>query len=231
MRWLLTLVLPVAAAWPAVAQENEAEKLFRIMEQKVRTAKTLQLRCQLSITDAASKNWNINGTLTLGEGDKLRLEVDGRLFGEAVKFLSVSDGIKMKSVGDPNAPKEDKTEKSPKGIGACFRGALPHAGLFASSLNMDQRNDLAPERFKLSAFKFAGKEKIGAHDTQVIEFTVREKGAPEPLSMKIWLDAKTNLPVKLAMSGGKSDITDIIETYSEFTVDAKVGPRLFELPK
>ncbi len=97
---------------------------------------------------------------------------------------------------------------------------------------MDQRSKLAADHFVMSDFKLAGEEKIGERNTQVIQYTITAKGKnPNVLSMKVWLDAKTNLPVKLAMTGGSSDITDITETYSEFTIDAKVDAKLFELPK
>ncbi len=55
MRWLLTLALLALVAWPAAAQQNEAEKLFRSMEQKIRTVKTLQLRFDATITGADAK--------------------------------------------------------------------------------------------------------------------------------------------------------------------------------
>ncbi len=35
----------------------------------------------------------------------------------------------------------------------------------------------------------------------------------------------------LALTGGGSDITDIMESYSEFAIDAKVDAKSFELPK
>src|SRR5437016_4324735 len=119
MRWLLTLALLAVTAWPAAAQENDAEKLFREMEKKVRAARTLQLRFDASITGADAKKGNVKGTLILGEGDKLRAEAEGNLFGEESKFTQVSDGTDMKSFGytkAPGKPKEDKTaiEKPPK---------------------------------------------------------------------------------------------------------------------
>jgi outer membrane lipoprotein-sorting protein len=212
-------------------EENEAEKLFRGMEQKVRTAKTLQLRFELSITDADGKKGNAKGTLILGEGDKYRAEAEGKLFGEAViKFTSVSDGSSVKSFG-VSVPKEGKPEKSAKGAGASFRETLPREGFFLSTLEMDRRGGRAPDLCQMSDFKLAGKEKIGGRNTRVIQYTVTVtvKDYKDPLSMKMkmWLDAETNLPVKLAMTGAKSDltdVTDVTETYSEFTVNAKVRP-------
>ena len=63
----------------------------------------------------------------------------------------------------------------------------------------------------------------------MIQYTVTEKGGGTS-SVKMWLDAKTSLPVKLAMTGLQAGINDITETYSEFTIDAKVDAKLFKLP-
>ena len=49
--------------------------------------------------------------------------------------------------------------------------------------------------------------------------------------MRVWLDARTRLPVRLAVTGGRSDVRDVTETYGEFTVDAKVDAKSFEAPK
>jgi outer membrane lipoprotein-sorting protein len=227
MRWILTFSLAVAA-WPAVAEENEAEKFYRKMEQKVRAAKTLQIRFDLRITDALGKTGTVKGTLVLGEGDTFRTEAEGKLFGETVKFRSISDGATMKDFG---APTEDKTGKSARGVGAYFRGALPREGFFLSSLEMDRRADRAPDRFNVSDFKLAGEEKIGERNTQVIQYVVAIKGAKYPLLMKMWIDVETNLPAKLAITGGKSDWTEITETYGEFATNAKVDAKTFEFPK
>ena len=76
-----------------------------------------------------------------------------------------------------------------------------------------------------------GKEKVGERDTRVIQYTLTAKGGEDPLSVKLWLDAETNLPVKLAVTGGKSDWKDLTETYGEFTIEPKVDAKSFELPK
>ena len=86
MRWFMTFALLALVAWPAGAQENEGEKLFRSMEQKLRTAKTLQLRFESSVTIPPNTG-SVKGTLILGEGDKLRLELGGKPFG--VEFKSI----------------------------------------------------------------------------------------------------------------------------------------------
>src|SRR5438477_12894503 len=95
MRWSLTLGLVALMTGSVVAEENEAEKLFRSMEQQIRTAKTLQIHFDAIVTGADGKKGNVKGTLTLGEGDKLRVEAEGKLFSEESKFTLVSDGTDM----------------------------------------------------------------------------------------------------------------------------------------
>ena len=98
-------------------------------------------------------------------------------------------------------------------------------------LNTRRSGDLTPDAFELSDFKTAGTERIGGRNAHVIQYTLREKGVPDALSMKMWLDAETNLPAKLAITGGKSDWRGITETYGEFKLDAPVDAKRFELPK
>src|SRR4029077_7173891 len=100
-----------------------------------------------------------------------------------------------------------------------------------SLLNMDRRSKRAPGFYKVSDFKLAGEEKIAGRNTQVIQYTATARGKPPvALSMKVWLDAKTNLPVKLTMTCPDAEYSAITETYSEFTID-EVDAKLFELPK
>jgi outer membrane lipoprotein-sorting protein len=230
MRWLPALPLLAAAAWPAAAQDNEAEKLFRAMEQKVRSARTVRLRFDLSMAGALGTKGNVKGTLLLGEGDKYRVEMDGTVFGQAVRGTEVSDGTRT-AYRDAADPKRDSTEESAKAAGAYFRGTLPKWGFFLCSLNMRRSGDLTPDAFEMSDFKTSGEEKIGERNAHVIQYTFKEKGAKDPLSMTLWLDAETHLPAKLAITGGKSDWRAITETYGEFQIDAKVDAKQFELPK
>jgi len=239
MRWLLTLAPLALVAWSVAAQEPDAEKLFRQTQKKLDAAKTVQVRFDARITGADAKKWHLKGSLILGEGDQMRAEAEGMLFGEESKFTLVSDGTNMKSFGYTKAsggPKQDKneTEKPPKGIGPFVREALPRHGVFWCLLNMNRRSDRPADLFQASAFKLVGQEKIGERSTHVIQYAVKTKGKgndTNKLSIQLWLDAQTELPVKLAMTGGGSDITDISETYGDFTIDAKVDARRFALPK
>jgi outer membrane lipoprotein-sorting protein len=229
-RWLLESALVIAAVGPVPAAENEAEAMFRSMERRLRSSKTMHIRSELAITDTLGKTWSIKAALSVGEGDRVRIEVDGKLFGELVGFTSVSDGKSIKTVGISHASKSESKEESAKGAGDYFRRGLPRDGLFGCILNFEKRGGRTSDRFKLADFRVVGQEQLAKRTTKVIQFSVVETGAKDPLVSKIWLDDKTNLPSKLIVSGGKSDIASVSETYHAFTINAEVDSKLFVLP-
>src|SRR5262245_12754003 len=87
MKYLLAGFLPLLLAASAHAQENEAEKLFRAMEKKVRTAKAFDVSCSYEINKSKSK-----ADLLLTQDNKARLKVIGR-----ASFDVISDGKQSKS--------------------------------------------------------------------------------------------------------------------------------------
>ena len=230
MRWFLTLALAATAVCPAAAEPNEAEKLYRDMEQKVKAAKTLRVRYDLTITDANDKEGKVKGALILGEGDKYRAEGVGRMFGEEVHFVTVSDGERVKTKEGVEAAKDDKDAKSPKGVGAYLRAALPSQGFFLGTLNMDSRGERPPDPSAPSGFALGDKEWVGKKSTQIIRYTFGDKTAPT-LRMKLWLDVDTHLPARLVVTGGVSDWQKLVEVYDEFAIDPAPDAKTFEAPK
>jgi hypothetical protein len=67
MRWLLTLALLAQAPWPAGGQETEAEKLFRTMEKKIKSANAVQTKA-----DGARLRPPARPTLTMQSGKDQR---------------------------------------------------------------------------------------------------------------------------------------------------------------
>jgi outer membrane lipoprotein-sorting protein len=231
MRLLVTTALLMFFTRAAVAADKEAEDLFRGLEQKLRSAKTLRVRFDLSVT--VGKPGSLKGMLLLGEGDKFRLELEGKPFGELVKLTVVSDGARMSSC-DPNDPKNGKVEKAPKEVGANLRAVLPRLGVMLCWNSLDRGAKLAPEFTKVSDFKFAGKEVMGGREMVTIEYTVTERQnvvMPPKSRVKLWLDAKTRLPVKLSLTSDGGDITATTDVYSEFVIDPKMDAKQFEVPK
>src|SRR3954466_5081850 len=90
MRWLLSLAL-AALTLPVNASETEAEKLFRQVEKNLKAAKTVQVRFDMKLGEN-----KVQGTLVLGEGDKMRM--DGEITFGAGRLSSptrIGDGAKI----------------------------------------------------------------------------------------------------------------------------------------
>jgi len=231
MRAILTFVFLMTGTATAAADGDDSEKQFRSLEGVVRSAKTLRLRADVSVNDALGKSWPIKIELTLAEGDAFKADVDGKLFGEPVKFTAVSDGKTLKTTGRGEGARTESTNESAKGVGAYFRRELPSAGLFGCVLNLEQHGRRTPDRLKLADFKSLGKEKLGERMVDAIRFSAVETGAKDPFITRLWLDEKTHLPAKIVIAGGMSDIAEVTEVFQEFSVDATVDPKLLVLPK
>jgi hypothetical protein len=224
MRWLLTLTL-AALVVPAYAGENEAEKLFRLMEKKVKGAQTIQIRCDM-VTTIVANECKFKGYAAFGDADKVRLDAEGANAGIIIIKVSwIGNGTKMHLIDHREG--QTRVGDSPKGLGGNLRAALPCIGLFGCF------EAIADDAFKLSDFKLGAKEKIGNADTRVVEYNIFR--GKDKATGKVWINTKTNLPAKLQIAGSKVAVMDAFaeytETYTEYTIDGKLDAKLFEAPK
>src|SRR4051794_20386901 len=122
-RWFLLLTL-AGFTPPAKAGENEAEKLFRQVEKNLKAARSVQVRF-----DMKSGENKVQGTLLLGEGDRMRM--DGEVAfgsGRLTSPTRIGDGTKIYRVARVPRPfiaDNTNTIDSPKGLGNSLRGMLP----------------------------------------------------------------------------------------------------------
>jgi hypothetical protein len=86
MRWLVAAAMVLMAA-PAYGQDNEAEKLYRAMEKKVREAKSIRVIWNAEFDFGIVKGETIKGVSQLADGNKLRIEFEGRMLNEDAKML------------------------------------------------------------------------------------------------------------------------------------------------
>ena len=217
------------------ADQDDAEKLFRQMEAKLAKAKTID--CTYEAKVEAEKTGTMKGTLLLGEGNKIRMEMGGEFGGMKGKFTMIADGTKMKAVGEgiPAQPAED----APKWLGEAVRASLARAGLMlpfmsASPRSPDKEKEFKiDEHFQVSDFRLGKKEMVDKHEAQVVQYTLTLKmPKDQKLDATVWIDTKTQLPLKRVltstMDGEKKTLT---ETYTKLEVDGKIDPKQFELPK
>jgi len=218
----------LAVAAPFYAQENEAEKLIRLMEKEIAHAKGLKVSAETTyyLGGEVVKN---KGAVQFGTQNKARLVFEGPdLVGRPSHLLIVSDGKQMHI---QSRPEEKPTlEPTPKNLSKCLGEVLVRGGLaMASNIvenQMLETFDLDKE-LAMSGFKMGAKEKIGNVEAQIIEYKMKFRSGPADFTL--WIDPKTHLPLKRQLLNDKG--FKMIETYSEFVITPNLDPSIFELPK
>jgi outer membrane lipoprotein-sorting protein len=224
---MLTLPLFLVLTLPA-AEPNDAEKLFRDMEKKVTSAKTLECTFEAKLEAPRDQNGTITGEVVLADGNKWFTEYGGEVGGRKGKTTSISDGIK---VVDIESDMPNKTRDANKGQTGILCASVARAGLMASFFYVAKELKAADD-LKASDFKLGKKEKVGDKEAQVIDYHLTMKGLEVPLSISVWVDTKTKLPLKRVVTVMKGDEKGTItETYSKLKIDEKIDPKKFELPK
>jgi outer membrane lipoprotein-sorting protein len=233
MRWMTLAALAFTAA-SAYGQENEAEKLYRAMEKKIRTAKSLHLVFEGKMAGEGKKG-EFKGNFRIAEGHKARMEFEGDIAGQTMKVLVISDGKstysklnEMADTKDNPAAKKDFE----KALAFTARIGLVSALEVVGSKGPPNEDTDIDKLAVIKDFKLGDKEKIGKQETQVVHYSVKLGDGPEAKA-SVWIDTKTELPVKrelIAEMDGKEAFR-VTETYSTYTVNAKADPKLFELPK
>jgi outer membrane lipoprotein-sorting protein len=233
MRWmaLLTGVLLVA---PVFGQDNDAEELYRKMEKKIRSAKAIHVVFDAEMTGEGKKG-TANGSLDLAEGNKLRLDASGEFGGNAMKVLAVCDGkVSFLALDGKVQPQSHGPEEGDyaKALGMFARAgamALMHAH-HKDKTDKKEAHDLE-KMAAIKDFKAAGKEKIGNHETQPVQYHL-DFGKEGTAQVKVWIDTTTDLPVKremTVMENGKS--FRAVERFTTFEVNPMADVKTFQLPK
>src|SRR5262249_9167694 len=130
----LTVFIVAALVLPVFGQEgNEAEKLLRKLEEKLTKAKTLRVSFETTM-DIPGGGGKFNGSLTLAEGNRARMKIDGDIMGKPVKLDMTSNGTKMKAfLMDPDTGRSKTVEKEvPRSLTESLAGSMARAGVLPS---------------------------------------------------------------------------------------------------
>jgi outer membrane lipoprotein-sorting protein len=224
---------------PASAQENEAEKLFREMEKKIAAAKGIEADVDMDLTDIKRKaEGKFKVSLLLTRDNKARLKLAGKMEGMDVRMDLISDGSRLKASKRPAPPGKEIEEKAtPKYLHAMLARTLSRIGLAGVDAVLAERKagekEKAPEiesLIRLSDFKSGGQENIRGHAAKVLSYSAHVQKHNDTVSVTLWLDATTLLPLKRVVTTMKDPVR-ITELYNRFTLDPKVDAKAFELPK
>jgi outer membrane lipoprotein-sorting protein len=230
--WLSVVALLLAAD----PSPDDAGDVLRRMEQPILKCKTFQADLEVAVAGPDGDS-TLKGRLLVTQGNKMRLELDGSVKGKPVKMALVSDGTKMRMTGDTGPGKD---LEMPKHLREFALASVTRTGVFAPLflLIVAQEPGKKPEPFDLdkelsvSDLKLGKKEMVSGKEAQALVYKLTAKGAKEPLAVTVWIDGKTNLPVKRAVTlkQGAETLT-VTETYTKATVDGKIGDKEFVLPK
>ena len=231
MRQITLTVIAVLCAATLSAADNQdeqgkdAEQLFRRMEAKMHAAKTVSLSFDSSVVSESLpiKGSKLKGTVFIADGKKARLEMSGgKTGGEPFKGLLISDGTQM-------VQNHGKPQPAPKVCPSNLITEIARSGFFITIMPLPPEPFTNPdfdlkEGFSVSGFTLSKKEKLGERETQRVDYVLSVKGNEGQFPAAVWIDLKTGLPVKRELTGMYT------ENY-ELTLDGKLDPKLFELPK
>ncbi|MCI0538695.1 MAG: sigma-70 family RNA polymerase sigma factor [Verrucomicrobiales bacterium] len=212
---------------PPAQDRNEAEELFRQMEEKLSRTRTLECVFEGKVQPKGS----LKGSLAFAEGNKVRVEYSLEIeVDRQVKCTVVSDGAKVVKVLNGKEPEQvfvPSTKDVPLNPQSHREIILKSFTLAGGSTVLE----LPLDQLKASGFKLGKKEKLDDRDTQIIEYEISLDGVS--ISTAVWLDAKTILPIKRVASIDKAagDKYAVTETYTNITLNKNIDAKKFELPK
>ena len=229
----LSLAAVVLGAGPGA---ETAEAQFKKMEQQVLKCKTLQTDLDLVGGTETESFMAMKGRMLVTRGNKLRMELEGEMRKEKDKLVMVSDGTKMSMTSSKLPGKEQDTEKHMTEVSlASFSRAGIVASLFLARL---VGPDDKPKAFEIdknmavSDFKLGKKEAVGDKEAQAIDYKLTLKGGKEAMAVTVWVDVKTNLPVKRVVISTEDKMTiTVTEKYTKTVLDGKIDEKEFALPK
>lgn len=179
MRYSLALIVFLGTALPALGQENDAEKLFRAMEKKIKEARTLRVSGEVEAK--IGKGGTLKFELLVGEGNKARLELAGNIEGMDLKIALASDGktttiTAMPFGANDSQPTEEK--QNARLLALCSRVGVFFGAMF-STLGAAKGQDLgdADKTFAVSDFKMGRKEKVGDREATMFSFKMTIPGS------------------------------------------------------
>jgi outer membrane lipoprotein-sorting protein len=231
MRWLIAVVGWVLLAPVALAQDA-AQKLYEAMDQKIAKAKAHKISFDLDALDH-DETIKVKGTVIVAAGNRANMSFQGQEGKRSIKGKLVSDGKTIFTQMDLDGKPETKTKPVSDKLFATLVSYLSRTGLFVGFETMDRENPKDAAELKLSAFKSAGKEKVGSRDANVIEYTLTPPDGKGPASCKLWLDTQTNLPLKRTLEANRDGklVFRVAETYAQWELDPKLPDGTFTLPK
>jgi outer membrane lipoprotein-sorting protein len=208
------------------APANEAEKLFRAVEEKVKSAKAVQFTFDIEMKEK-DKQAKSRGSLLFTNANQARLKMTVPEDAKEVTVEMISDGKRMKMAESPDTLAKADDAATPANLHSMLSSFVCGPGLL---LTFDRLNPgPAPPMFRLVNFNTGPTEKLGGRDAKVVTYNVTLLGGTAEVTL--WIDAEKMLPLKrVIVADGKGDTVRVTELCS-VSLDPKVQADAFVLPK
>lgn len=254
MRYVLSVLLLHALMTGSPAQDNEAERLFRAMENKIKSAKAIQVYADIELRaikgrEDESKIGNevskAKGTLLLTKDNQARLTIRNEYLG----IMLISNGKQFKLLSDQGNLDEAEARPTPNHLHNLVSTLVRRVGLTGGSMIVRfapgpqfEPVFLTPaepgekdfdadkvEGWGVGGFKAGADTKVGGRDAKVVSYRFGgPKAVKGAIPVTLWLDAKTLVPLKSVVVH-KSENLHITETYTDFKLDPKIDAKTFAL--
>jgi outer membrane lipoprotein-sorting protein len=218
---VLALLLPTSVA-VGQGRANEAEKLFRQVEKRIASAKSLKALSRTVRAEKPGQDVTFEVSLERAGPDKARLKFTRKVGGKDVVLEVTADGKKLRVTG--LGPPRDAA--IPDKFGELLNKMVSRTGLSEVSvlLFLQPKPGEPEELFKVKDFELGKAGKVNGRDARVIRYRVGST------AVTLWVDGQTLLPLKRLLVYENVGARGT-ESYREFTLDPKLPPKLFELPR
>jgi outer membrane lipoprotein-sorting protein len=246
MRYVLSVILLLALLPVALAQDNEAEKLFRDLEKKIKAADAVHVTVAIEIkaipgreeeTTFKGKIRKARSSFLFTKDNKARLMISG--FSVGLEMVSNGKQLKLATEeGEARSIDQAEPAPTPKKFHGMLSTLVSRTGVAATAVAMPfllkfglGENDIeAGDRNRAEAWDFnlGAAQKVGGRDAKVVSYIFGPKDEKDAERFTLWMDAKTLLPMKRVVVL-KSQYLHITEIYTEFKFDPKIDAKAFEM--
>jgi outer membrane lipoprotein-sorting protein len=218
--------------------QNEAEKLFRQMEEQI--AKASALECAFETDNLETgKITRVKGTLLWTKGNKARLDLQVQVRDQTrlVMHTMISDGRQMRIRISGDGKSEDHSGEPPNVLDRLVPASLVRFSLaplmFVEPISPGSPNPEATEEaYGVSNFGLGKKERVGTREAQRIDYQLKLPGHERATAIALWIDVQTLLPLKRVVSPNPDDAKSAVtETYGQIRLNGRIDSKKFELPK
>jgi outer membrane lipoprotein-sorting protein len=226
----------VALLWcpvSTVQAQDGAQKLYEAMAQKLDKAKAYKFSFIMDAKES-ERPIKVSGTVVAAAANRLKLTVEGQDGKRQLKGVVVGDGKTLALQFEVDGQVQLKTRPVHDKFLGTFTGYISRAGMFAAVEGGLRAQDGDPaSELQLSGFKLVGKEKVAGRECNVVQDQIARGDAKVSGTGKLWLDTKTNLPLKRTLELNREGKVELraTETYNNWELDSQLPERTFTLPK